>query len=144
VRARAVRQRHKRQAPLLSNLSRYFLIAAAALLAGIALNLAMGPDPGAPIFSGPSFALLVAMYATLHAVALSFIALLSRILPLRVRVILYPVLSASGFLVSLYFLSPNEFGGIHLFVIFWGGLVLAAMDYAWRANRQSGNGTQAS
>lgn len=119
-----------------SNLVRYLLIAAASLFVGVVINLTIGNGSVEHDFFNPSFYLLLVMYSIFHIAALSITAILSTILPNRIRPTLYLSLSAIGFLVSVYILGPSKLGGLHLFVIFWGSLVLVALDYAWRVNRQ--------
>jgi hypothetical protein len=117
---------------MLANLARYLLIAVVSLGVGIATNVAM--RNGSEWKGDASFYLLVAEYSTFHVVALSVAVILSAVFSIRVRSILYLSVSVAGFLASTYLLSPWKFGGIHLFVICWGSLVLIALDYAWRSS----------
>lgn len=117
-----------------ANFARYVLIAVAALVVGIAINLAIGNGLGGQDFFNPDFYLLLAEYGIFHVVALSVARILSIILSVRVRSILYLSVSIVGFLASIYLLNPSKYGGVHLFIICWGSLVLIALDYIWRAN----------
>lgn len=124
---------------LQSNLGRYLLIVIAAFCIGFSINLVMRNGWGDLDFFSASFYLVIAMYSIFHIATLSVIAILSATLSIRIRSILYISSSIMGFLVSMYILHPSTFDGVHLFVIFWGSLVLVALDYVWRANRQSSN-----
>ncbi len=123
-----------------SNFARYVLIAAVALLIGIAINLAMGNGLGGQDFFNPAFYLLVTEYGIFHVVALSITAILAAIFSPRLRSILYLSLSVLGFLVSIFVFNPSKYGGVHLFIICWGSLVLIALDYVWRTNRHRPDG----
>jgi hypothetical protein len=120
--------------------ARYVLIALAALVIGIAINLAMRGGLGELKVFDPLVYLVLAGYGSFHIVALSVARILSLILSLifsiRVRAILPLSLAVIGFLTSIYLESPREVGGISLFVICWGSLVLIALDNAWSVNRQ--------
>jgi len=85
-------------------------------------------------FFNPGFYLLLAEYGIFHAVALSVARILSMIFSVRVRSVLYLSVSIVGFWASIYLLNPSKYGGVHLFIICWGSLVLIALDYIWRAN----------
>jgi hypothetical protein len=39
-------------------------------------------------------------------------------------------------LASIYMENPSKIGGVSLFIICWGSLVLIALDYAWGVNIQ--------
>jgi hypothetical protein len=119
-----------------ANFARYVLIAVAALMIGIAINLVMRNGLGEHDFFSPLFYMALVGYGVFHMVALSVARILSLFFSIRVRAILYLSLSIIGFLASIYLLNPREVGGVHLFIICWSSLVLIALDYAWRTNRQ--------
>jgi hypothetical protein len=85
----------------------------------------------------PSFYLLAAEYGIFHMVALSVTAILAAVFSVRIRSILYLLLSVIGLLTSIYMYNQSKYGGLHLFIICWGSLVLIALDYVWRANTAS-------
>jgi hypothetical protein len=116
------------------NVVRYMLIAVAALVTGIAINLAMGNGSGEQNLFNPSLYLLLAEYGIFHVVALSVARILSVTFSVRIRSILYLSLSIIGFLASIYLLNPGKYGGVHLFIICWGSLALIALDYISRAD----------
>lgn len=118
------------------NIARYVLIAAASLLIGMAVNFAMGHAPIGGKFFDAALYLLLTLYCAFHIVALSAAAILAAIFSSRLRSILYLSLSVLGFLVSLFVFNPSKYGGVHLFIICWGSLVLIALDYVWRTNRR--------
>jgi hypothetical protein len=120
-----------------SNFARYLVIAIVALAVGIAINLAMGNGIDGQNFFNPSFYLLAAEYGIFHMVALSVTAILAAVFSVRIRSILYLLLSVIGLLTSIYMYNPSKYGGLHLFIICWGSLVLIALDYVWRANTAS-------
>jgi hypothetical protein len=122
-----------------ANLARYVLIAVAAPVIGIAISLTMWGGLGQLKFFDPLGYMVLAWYGTFHIVALSVVRILSLIFSIRVRVVLYLLLSIVPFLALIYLLNPREVGGIHVFIISWGSLVLIALDYAWRVNRQHRN-----
>jgi hypothetical protein len=108
---------------------RYLLIAIAAFVIGIAINLTIGPRLGGQDFFNPGLILLLVWYGFFHVVAVSVARILSTIFPIPVCSILYLSLATTGFLAAIYLLNPSKYGGIHLFVICWGSLVLVALDY---------------
>jgi len=119
--------------------ARYVLIAVAALLGGIAINLVIRKGLGGQDFFNPSFYMLLAEYSAFHLGAWSVAMILSKILSARIRSILYLSSSIVGFLASTYLLNPMRYGGIHFFIICWGSLVLISTDFYLRANRREKN-----
>jgi|SRR6266550_1678455 len=120
--------------------ARCVLIALAALVIGIAINLRMRGGLGEQKLFDPLVYLALVWYGTFHIVALSVARMLSLILSLissiRVRAILFLSLAVIGFLASIYLENPRKVGGVSLFTICWGSLVLISLDYAWNVNRQ--------
>jgi hypothetical protein len=119
--------------------ARYVRIATVALAAGIAINFEMAIRSAGQIPFIVSLFFIVVLYGSLHVVALSIAAVLARIFSIRVRSAPYLSLSLIGFLGSIVLLSPGKPQGVHLFIIFWGSLVLIALDYFWRVNRRHKN-----
>jgi hypothetical protein len=123
--------------------ARCVLIALAALAIGIAINVTMRGGSGEHIFLDPLVYMALWRYGTFHIVALSVARILSMIMSfifsIRVRAILLLSLAVTGFLATVYLLNPIEVGGVHLLLICWGSLVLTALDYAWKVNRQHQN-----
>ena len=115
------------------------LIAAASLFIGMAINFAMGHAPTGANFFDSAFYLLVTLYSTFHIVALSIAAILAAFFSVRLRSIVYLSLSVIGFLASIIVFNPSKSGGVHLFIICWGSLVLIALDYMRRANGRRRN-----
>lgn len=120
----------------LSNPARYLLIAAAALLFGILISSMLREGPSEDEFFGPGFWLLLMNYSAFHMISASIVRLFSFFFSPRVRSGFYLAFSVFGFLASLYVLQPRDAGGIHLFVVCWGSLVLIALDHFWRISQQ--------
>jgi len=123
------------------NRVRYVLIATAAFLVGANINIVIRIRAGWEPLNDPTFNLigflwLVSMYATFHMVASSVVKIVSLICSIRVRSILYLLLSIIGLSASIYLMNPIKIRSTDLFTLCWGSLVLVSLDYAWRVKRR--------
>jgi hypothetical protein len=117
-----------------ANIARYALIAVLAFILGFAINSAIGVGLGRQIsFDLPGLIFVLGVYGGFHVAALSVARILSLIFSVRVRSILYLVVSIVGLLVMIYLADPIQYRGVHLFIICWGSLVFVALDYFLRA-----------
>jgi len=118
------------------NFVRYMLIASIALFVGIAANFAVQPrPPGDNINPIISFLSLFWFYGVLHIISASATRLVAFFWKPHFRSVLYVAASVIGFLASLIFLPFDKYHGFHLFVIYWGSLLLISIDYFGRVRK---------
>jgi hypothetical protein len=118
---------------------RFLAIMFGALLLGIAANWIWQDINGYRTFND-GFGLLFAIYAVIVLIAGCVVSILSRILSgFTHKGLVYISLAAAGLILSLIAFPPHEYGGFHIVMIAWFGLLLAAVEryFAARHSRLS-------
>jgi len=117
---------------------RYLAIATACLFLGIALNAALRGNLGDDLDPVFSLFVLVVLWCMLHIISVSAASVTAIFFRGRVLSLVYVISSVSGFLASIFFFYRT--GGVHLFIIFCGSLVLISVDYFRRFQRSVSRG----